>query len=390
LIGGQAADGSFVDTVWYDLLPVSTPTPTPTSGPSLYLLKENRPYGPVRLNDTIDYTITYFNTGGVMLTGVVITDIIPANTNLVIGSVSNGGIVTGALITWRIPGGLLPGSSGSVSFQVRVGVNEVGVSSGTRALTYTPDIAPTPDGTPTLTDSYVTTLTMTDTPTPTPTDTPTVTSTHTNTPTVTPTPTGTSTSIPLPDLTVASVGVEPTSPIANERFTVTVIIKNQGLANVGQFFSTGLYVDKAAVGLPDYVLWTPSLSEGMTDSLVCNLSLGVGLHSLTAFVDWNDAIHEAVEDNNKQTISVQAVTPTPTNTATPTYTPTPKPTHTPTGTHTTTPTSTPTIAPTISTVIVRNMAWIYSYETNRWQASNVAANPTYRVYLPIILRRSYE
>jgi len=37
-------------------------------------------------------------------------------------------------------------------------------------------------------------------------------------------------------------------------------------------------------------------------------------------------------------------------------------------------------------VQVCNIAWIYTTQTGRWQASNPAVNPSYRLYLPLILK----
>jgi hypothetical protein len=176
----------------------------------------------------------------------------------------------------------------------------------------------------------------------------------TPTPTFTSTPTATPT-FHLPDLIVVSMGVEPSTLMANEPFTVAAVIKNQGSVGVSQVFYTGLYVDKAPSGTPDDQRFTLSLSAGMTDSLAFGRSLGAGTHVLAAFVDWNNMIEEGNETNNIRTIVIQVVTSTPTPTCTPTPTSTPTPTntatltHTPTATPTHTYTATPTSMPTNTT-----------------------------------------
>jgi uncharacterized repeat protein (TIGR01451 family) len=66
----------------------------------------------------ITYTITYQNTGTGNALNVVITDVIPADTTLVAGSISNGGTAAGGTITWNI-GTVAAGSPAqSVTFQV--------------------------------------------------------------------------------------------------------------------------------------------------------------------------------------------------------------------------------------------------------------------------------
>jgi len=68
--------------------------------------------------EEITYTITYANTGTGGATDVVITDSIPTGTTYVAGSVSNGGTLSGATLTWTIAS-VASGGSGSVSFRVK-------------------------------------------------------------------------------------------------------------------------------------------------------------------------------------------------------------------------------------------------------------------------------
>jgi uncharacterized repeat protein (TIGR01451 family) len=80
--------------------------------------------------DGLKYTIGYNNTGNVTLTGVILNDTIPANTTLVIGSISGTGTESGGVITWDI-GNLNVGVPGSQSFEVRVNDS---VANGTQII----------------------------------------------------------------------------------------------------------------------------------------------------------------------------------------------------------------------------------------------------------------
>ena len=88
--------------------------------PPLSLTKSNVPPGPVHEGDVITYTISYANTGLVTQNGVVITDRIPSNTELVSGSISpDYGAMDNGVISWYTDT-LDVGETGVVSFQVRV------------------------------------------------------------------------------------------------------------------------------------------------------------------------------------------------------------------------------------------------------------------------------
>jgi len=88
--------------------------------PPLSLTKSNDPSGPVHEGDVITYTISYANTGLATQTGVVITDRIPFNTELVsVSSPPDYEIVANSVISW-CTNTLGVGETGVVSFQVRV------------------------------------------------------------------------------------------------------------------------------------------------------------------------------------------------------------------------------------------------------------------------------
>jgi len=87
--------------------------------PLVHLNKEAHPSGIVYPSDQITYTITYSNVGARPLQGVIITDTVPVNAQLVSGSISDGGYSDGSVITWTI-GGLSRNATGNASFQVEV------------------------------------------------------------------------------------------------------------------------------------------------------------------------------------------------------------------------------------------------------------------------------
>ena len=93
---------------------------TITYFPPFFFTKSSDPPGEVHEGDVITYTISYANTGSIAQTGVVITDKIPSNTELVPGSISDDGVVRDGIIRWDNIGNLAAGETGVVSFQVRV------------------------------------------------------------------------------------------------------------------------------------------------------------------------------------------------------------------------------------------------------------------------------
>ena len=86
------------------------------------LTKTAAPAGDVYPGDKITYELCYANQGTANLTGVVLTDVIPANTTYVAGSATGTGITYNEAtrtLSWAI-GTLAPGANACVTFQVTV------------------------------------------------------------------------------------------------------------------------------------------------------------------------------------------------------------------------------------------------------------------------------
>jgi hypothetical protein len=149
-------------------------------------------------------------------------------------------------------------------------------------------------------------VTVTPTPTPTSTITPTPTPlppTPTPTP-VPPTPTPTPNTA-KPDLIVTNVSVVPATPIANEWFTVSTTVKNQGTVAIsGANLRIAFYYDRATQpaisSYDDYDTNFVTLSPGQSITLsykYLNYSTS-GNHNLWVMVDPNYKVSESNENNN--------------------------------------------------------------------------------------------
>ncbi|RMG90429.1 MAG: VWA domain-containing protein [Chloroflexi bacterium] len=139
---------------------------------------------PVPAGNLLRYTITASNFYTDTLTGITITDTIPAGTSFVAASSPFSGPDANGVVTWNV-GTLLSDNSAVVTLTVRV---DAGLGAGTTILN-TAYVASN-EG---LTDSAVLLVDVSNppTPTPTPTSSPTPTSTPTSSPTPTLTPTAT-------------------------------------------------------------------------------------------------------------------------------------------------------------------------------------------------------
>ncbi|MCB0210669.1 MAG: DUF11 domain-containing protein [Anaerolineae bacterium] len=88
--------------------------------PELVITKSNNPSGPVHEGDTINYTISYANTGLATQT-ISITDVLPFNITVQPNSIkpANKSFFNGTHIVWNL-GEISPQQSGQVSFQAKV------------------------------------------------------------------------------------------------------------------------------------------------------------------------------------------------------------------------------------------------------------------------------
>jgi uncharacterized repeat protein (TIGR01451 family) len=93
-----------------------------TDKPVLKIVKSANP-NPVILGGELLYTINVINLGQ-QATNLVITDVIPSDTEYVQNSASSGGLFTGDWVQWQIPV-LLPGASFTFTFKVKVVAGEV-------------------------------------------------------------------------------------------------------------------------------------------------------------------------------------------------------------------------------------------------------------------------
>ncbi len=144
--------------------------------------------------------------------------------------------------------------------------------------------------------------------------------TPTWTPTDTPTPTETSTPSAGPDLVVVNLDAMPLSPGLNQSIAVTVTIRNQGDADVSQFFYTDVYTDHVPSGCSD-VGWAYERTDGLAAGETAVLAFThpgfdtAGVHTFYAQVDSACQIDESDEANNifgPLRVQVTDTTPTPT------------------------------------------------------------------------------
>ncbi len=98
-----------------------------------YVVIEKSVTGDTRIGGVLTYTIHWQNNSTTDAAEVIITDDIPSNTPLVPGSISESGSESGGTVTWNL-GTQVPGSSGTVSFQVMVATGAGGVDSTTPSL----------------------------------------------------------------------------------------------------------------------------------------------------------------------------------------------------------------------------------------------------------------
>jgi len=105
-------------------VPTNTPTPTPTPPAIVYASLSNQPSHWVAVGQDVVYTIRYGNNGVSTVSNATIRSVIPANTELVSGTVTEppaaevSASSAGGLISWDI-GTLPPNTNGTVTYTVR-------------------------------------------------------------------------------------------------------------------------------------------------------------------------------------------------------------------------------------------------------------------------------
>ncbi len=374
--------------------PTNTPTNTPTRTPGVSLLKVNNPAGPVQPATPIRYTLTYANLGDVTLTGIVITDTIPSNTVLV-ATPNPVATVTGNLIWWVLPA-LAPGASNQVGFSVAL-------------PTFTPTLTSTPSSTPTATMTDTPTATPTETPIATDTPTPTSTPTETGVPTDTPTATETPTDTPTPTGTATATETPTNTPTATDTPTPTSTSVPPTPTDTPTGTPTNTPIPPTPTDTPTGTPTSTPVPPTPTDTPTATPT------DTPVPTDTPTNTPTATDTPTATPTETWTATSTPTDTLTPTDTPTdtltPTDTPTPTETPTATPTDTPGLrarpgaqpagpVPVPGTLVlpaplpmftcppnaqVCNIAWIDTDQTAP-QWSNPAFNPSYQLYLPIIVK----
>jgi uncharacterized repeat protein (TIGR01451 family) len=92
-----------------------------------YIKLEKRASGPIYVGQPVTYTIEGYNSQYATAYGIVVTDTLPANTTLVPGSITGGGIASSGVITWNM-GNVPPGTTGTLSFAVIPNASAGGVT----------------------------------------------------------------------------------------------------------------------------------------------------------------------------------------------------------------------------------------------------------------------
>lgn len=92
-----------------------------------YIKLEKRANGPIYVGQPVTYTIEGYNSQYATAYGIVVTDTLPANTDLVPGSITGDGVENGGVITWTL-GNVEPGRTGTLSFAVIPNASAGGVT----------------------------------------------------------------------------------------------------------------------------------------------------------------------------------------------------------------------------------------------------------------------
>ena len=121
--GSNGPDLSLPDNTAVEYTPVS-------AAPDLMIVKTESP-SPVAPGQLMTYTITFSNSGSIPVSGVVVTEVVPANTTFVGPA---GWALVGGVRRWNVGGTIPVGSGGSLTFIVQVNST---VAAGTDNITNT-------------------------------------------------------------------------------------------------------------------------------------------------------------------------------------------------------------------------------------------------------------
>jgi hypothetical protein len=136
------------------------------------------------------------------------------------------------------------------------------------------------------------------------------------------------------DLQIQDIAVEPDTPLSGQPYNVYVGITNGGDVTCTQKTLVYLYLDRDAVGDPDYQTIANTNGLGYNQVITANLTVSgedatQGYHWIRVRVDATDLVAGECggEDNNvgDETLEIQSGEPTPTSTPVPTSTPFPLP-----------------------------------------------------------------
>jgi subtilisin family serine protease len=116
----------------------------------------------------------------------------------------------------------------------------------------------------------------------------------------------------LPDLVIESISVAPTTPRVSQAVTISVAIKNQGLADASSFW-VDLYIDTSLPpgcgGAGNPYQQVSSLAAGAGQTLIFDYQgfSTVGDHAIGGKIDTDCQVGENNEDNNTKSITVPVI-----------------------------------------------------------------------------------
>lgn len=144
------------DGIWARETEPFTPTPTATATatatatstptPGLQLMLASSKQGPVQPDDEIQYTVYYEPVGDAVLSSVVVSNSVPANTEMIAGSIQPPdpiGSLVGRAVIWNLGDVAPTEGTGTLSYAVRV-VTPIPTSTPTATLTLTATLTITP------------------------------------------------------------------------------------------------------------------------------------------------------------------------------------------------------------------------------------------------------